>query len=1147
MRRNDRRRMADVLAYWHAIELFDPQDIPRPRRRENLTRKPGTRCKQAISIVKGEALPPLPWQPGHPRHGEQPGESWYGSTWRHTVYGGVFSFRAVRAALARVLSYAETEDYAGMQDRDGALFAFTVDEEGLLIDNTVAFSSCAWATGRLHRPDLGQHGWLDGFADVTGECEQALSRLLSKPVSYPPSPPSAAPSATQDWRVAVTDILGAAAVGAVGALISTIAPVVGGVVSAGALAGAAGSIINRATQRVEQEEQPHETEPTQAAPATGGHGRVVQIPDLVGFAVHIADILGLPADLADPLELRVVSNPVRRKKDGSLPDPEPVFLSSPVVADLELIKDAPRLSPALGHYLSDSGASGYRTDLRRDRTAVLNGVRPDAFPLARWPSAVSKPLAVSQQFAVNTILAELAAGGMFSVNGPPGTGKTTLLRDLIAAIVVQRATVLAGLPSPVAGFATGQHEWTAPDGKPRAVRKLRAELTGFEIVVASSNNNAVENITKELPALTAIGSAWQAEADYFGEQATMFLGEPAGGMVAAPLGNAEKRQDFRQRFWWGAARFQALLQSLERDPPPASDWQAAVDRFTRALEVAATLASDRAAADTALRFPVDDAQVHDAQHEAKRAARELADAEEKLKHATGTVIGLQQAAQALEGETDRHDRSRPGGVRGLLGIGPKTAVWRERRNDLQAELAHRIHELRHAQQQADQVSAQVAAARQGAIDAARDADALISRRADGEQRIRLAREAWGPAFPEHWLELDQNAQEVAAPWSDEEWITARTRVFLAALDLHRAFIAGAAQRIRQNLLQLIAALAREPGAPPPAAERAAWQTLFLVVPVISTTFASCGRMFGALGAGSLGWVLVDEGGQAVPQHAVGALWRARRAVITGDPLQLEPIFQVPGEVQDRLRDLFGTDRHWLPAGTSAQGMADRRNRWGTSILTENRNGDMEELWVGAPLRVHRRCEEPMFGISNTIAYQGLMVYRTLDRPFPGGSHPEYPRSSWVDVAGPSEGKWVPAQGAALVQILRRLHVENAVSLDRIYVLSPFRDVVTQCRRLALSEFEAEEWVDSHIGTVHRMQGKETDVVVLVLGTDPSRAKKARDWAARPANLLNVAVSRARRRLFVIGNHAEWRDVPNFREAARLLHRHPWPHADHRTC
>jgi superfamily I DNA and/or RNA helicase len=72
-----------------------------------------------------------------------------------------------------------------------------------------------------------------------------------------------------------------------------------------------------------------------------------------------------------------------------------------------------------------------------------------------------------------------------------------------------------------------------------------------------------------------------------------------------------------------------------------------------------------------------------------------------------------------------------------------------------------------------------------------------------------------------------------------------------------------------------------------------------------------------------------------------------------------------------------------------------------------------------------------------------------------------------------------------------------------------------------------------------MQGREADVVVLILGTDPSPAKKARDWAARPANLLNVAVSRARRRLFIIGDHEERRDVPNFQDAARVLPRHPW--------
>jgi superfamily I DNA and/or RNA helicase len=60
-----------------------------------------------------------------------------------------------------------------------------------------------------------------------------------------------------------------------------------------------------------------------------------------------------------------------------------------------------------------------------------------------------------------------------------------------------------------------------------------------------------------------------------------------------------------------------------------------------------------------------------------------------------------------------------------------------------------------------------------------------------------------------------------------------------------------------------------------------------------------------------------------------------------------------------------------------------------------------------------------------------------------------------------------------------------------------------------------------------MQGKAADVVVLVLGADRSPSRKARDWVGDPPNLLNVAVSRARRRLFVIGGYDEWASAPNF--------------------
>lgn len=79
------------------------------------------------------------------------------------------------------------------------------------------------------------------------------------------------------------------------------------------------------------------------------------------------------------------------------------------------------------------------------------------------------------------------------VNGPPGTGKTTLLRDVVADILVRRAEKLSELPTAQAGFREKRGT------RPRTFYRVSPELRGFEIVVASQNNAAVENITREFP------------------------------------------------------------------------------------------------------------------------------------------------------------------------------------------------------------------------------------------------------------------------------------------------------------------------------------------------------------------------------------------------------------------------------------------------------------------------------------------------------------------------------------------------------------------------------------------------------------------------------------------------------------------------
>ncbi|WP_169811707.1 ATP-binding domain-containing protein [Nocardia sienata] len=97
------------------------------------------------------------------------------------------------------------------------------------------------------------------------------------------------------------------------------------------------------------------------------------------------------------------------------------------------------------------------------------------------------------------------------------------------------------------------------------------------------------------------------------------------------------------------------------------------------------------------------------------------------------------------------------------------------------------------------------------------------------------------------------------------------------------------------------------------------------------------------------------------------------------------------------------------------------------------------------------------------------------------------------------------------------------------VISLFRDVAREISR------RGRAYPGLTAGTIHTAQGKQADVVILVLGGDPARPG-ARRWAASKPNLLNVAVSRAKRRLYVIGDFRSWSRERYFGTMARHLPR-----------
>ncbi|MGW6578377.1 AAA domain-containing protein [Streptomyces globisporus] len=1303
-----------LLECWRAIELFGPPSIPALPRRRSAARS-GPRDEYIVDLTPEPGRLPsrLPWDADHPETAARRAPR--GRMWRHEIYCGVFDLELLRQAMISVLP-AGTDPDPGVPQSElklsgqSAMFALVLDEDGRPVEDTSVISACAWATGRLFDPGPSAPGWLDGFDDLDDAFGAAIGELTATTIPYGsadrsgttdqqppgsgPEPEAGAGAGGGSWQRLVGEILGGAAVGAVEALFGEVVGL--------ALQGAAEPLVRRAAdwaaaRKPGEGQGDHEdpedgngvperasggaADPPEGDEEGSGH-RALGLPDLVALTAQIADLCGV-RDRLRPEVIRVRSTLVHRPRDPRTKAAAAApFLNSLLPPDLARVAEAAGkgFGPALEAYLTEHDAVSVRTrtDVRRERGVVLAGVDPELVPSGRWPSPAQYPLALSQQFAVDRMLADRAGaeGGMFSVNGPPGTGKTTMLRDLVAALVVERAAVLATFDRPGQAF-TGP-AWRGKDrqGKhARFVARLDPRLTGFEIVVASSNNGAVENITAELPGIDALGEHWRDGPGHFSDLASALLDGHAWGLVAAVLGNKTNRKEFIDRFWWGRlpekeaeARaaagqpplrgMQAVLtrwipprtspggrrapDSVDRTGPggptePVPSWAAAVAAFHAAQAEVERLRTERArlaSALAAVESPSAGRRIADLEAAVRRADQEVtaattvseqavaaadearsaaAGAEALHRAATAHVPRARQELAAARADlsaarelathhrdyvaalTARQDappvveRGLRGGLRRLLqsSADRQAAQWQQERT--QAEIARLLVQQRTALDDsvaevasavraealaedrntqavaaADEAAAGLTAARarqeatrarQAAADTAvrrarraaetarRNVRAAIAELDGQHQALRQAARSL-PSLPLGWQHLDEAAQELGSPWSDETWSTARSDLFLRALDLHRAFVAGAAKKVRGNLQVLVELMAGANGPLPDEEVKHAWQTLFLLVPVVSTTFSSVGSMFARLGRESIGWLLVDEAGQATPQAAVGALWRARRAVLVGDPLQLEPVVTMPAALQRRLLRAYGVDERWLPSTTSAQAVADRTNRYGTYLPAP---GGDEQVWVGSPLRVHRRCEDPMFTVSNAVAYDGLMVYGTASRPFPDGERNGLLPSRWLntdDPTRPADAPWGERDRRAFAFVLGLLE-RHGVGVERIRVIAPFRALVAECKKVCRGRAG---WTADHLeercATVHRAQGKEADVVVLVLG---GGRPGAREWAADTPHLLNVAASRAKRRLYVVGERSLWAPLPHFdvlaaelAEFDHLRDRATWP-------
>ena len=191
--------------------------------------------------------------------------------------------------------------------------------------------------------------------------------------------------------------------------------------------------------------------------------------------------------------------------------------------------------------------------------------------------------------------------------------------------------------------------------------------------------------------------------------------------------------------------------------------------------------------------------------------------------------------------------------------------------------------------------------------------------------------------------------------------------------------------------------------------------------------------------------------------------------------------------------------------------------------------------VGDPLQLEPITTIPFEAEQAIRAHYGVgeewLTGRSSVQSLAGRLYPTLPQSKWIDVRSEtSHGHWIPAEGDEVDRILAHL---GKIGFDssQAMAIAPFRDVARP-----LSE-RTRAHPGLRAGTIHTAQGKEADVVILVLGSDPA-SEGARMWAAERPSLLNVAVSRAKRRLYVVGDREAWMRQRYFDALAdRLPHDH----------
>ena len=270
-------------------------------------------------------------------------------------------------------------------------------------------------------------------------------------------------------------------------------------------------------------------------------------------------------------------------------------------------------------------------------------------------------------------------------------------------------------------------------------------------------------------------------------------------------------------------------------------------------------------------------------------------------------------------------------------------------------------------------------------------------------------------------------------------------------------------------------------------------------------------------------LIVDEAGQVSPEVGIATFALAKQAVIVGDVKQIEPVWNITNKIdvgnlkkcelirnyEDLIYEKEFDPKGFLSSTGSIMKMAQNACNFKEKGIAEK----------GVLLVEHRRCYDEIINYCNVLAYNGQLI------PLKGkaGNDLLFPPMYCIHVEGNSTISNTSRYNQNEVKAIVNWLLKNRNGIERKYgklenavgIITPF---VGQKNSLRYALKNAGFDIDIlKLGTVHALQGAERPIILfsMVYGKGDSGTMFF-DRDNKP-NMLNVAVSRAKDNFIVFAN------------------------------